>query len=229
MNITKLVDYSNPRSYASCLRKRRAHHLDQLVKGLYKKYGRCRILDLGGTHSYWNIFPETWFSELGVKITLLNLDKAELPEKSYGVFTSIAGDACNLSSFKDNEFDLVHSNSVIEHVGGWDRMSAMAHESRRVGKVVYLQTPYYWFPIEPHFLTPFIHWLPLSIRVWLACRFVLGNWPRASSIDEAVKAQQSAMLLDRRMTQALFPDAKVSFERFLGVPKSLIAIRSETT
>jgi hypothetical protein len=158
---------------------------------------------------------------------LLNLDEIPVPERMSKHFRCIKGDACDLTIFNDGAFDLVHSNSVIEHVGGWERMQAMAHESARVGKNVYLHTPYVWFPIEPHFLTPFLHWLPLSTRSWIACRFALGNWPRARSFDEAIKAQLSSALLDKRMVESLMPKAEIHFERVLGFPKSLIAIQRE--
>lgn len=58
-----------------------------------------------------------------------------------------------------------------------------------------------------------------------AQRFALGNWPPAQSVDEAVRAQESAVLLDCRMFAALFPDATSAFERILGLPKSLITHR----
>ncbi|MEW6514364.1 MAG: class I SAM-dependent methyltransferase [Pseudomonadota bacterium] len=224
MSLKTLVNYDDPNSFASRLRKKRSRYLEEVISAIASRNGSCRILDLGGTHAYWNIFPETWFENLSIKITLLNLNRVSIPERANTRFCSVSGDACNLSEYADDAFDLVHSNSVIEHVGSWDRMCSMAKESLRVGKRVYLQTPYFWFPVEPHFLTPFVHWLPLSVRAWLACKVAMGNWPRATSIDEAVRAQQSSMLLDKRMLQSMMPAASIRFERFLGLPKSLIAI-----
>jgi hypothetical protein len=227
MNLRKLVNYNDPDSFASRLRQKRAHHLEEVVSAITKTQGSCRILDVGGTHAYWKIFPESWFVEFNVNITLLNLDAVAIPDECRNHFSSVAGDACNLADYADGEFDLVHSNSVIEHVGSWERMSAMAKESRRVGRNIYMQTPYFWFPIEPHFLTPFVHWFPMSVRTWLACKIAMGNWPRAASLDEAIRAQQSAVLLDKRMAKSLFPEANILFERFFGLPKSLIAVCRE--
>jgi ubiquinone/menaquinone biosynthesis C-methylase UbiE len=227
MNLKRLVNYENPNSFASKLRKKRAHYLESIVSRIAETNGGCRILDLGGTYSYWKIFEGSRLEDLDIEIALLNLDDIPAPERMSRRFQCIKGDACDLTIFNDGAFDLVHSNSVIEHVGGWERMQAMAHESARVGKNVYLQTPYFWFPIEPHFLTPFLHWLPLSTRSWIACRFALGNWPRARSFDEAIKAQLSSALLDKRMVESLMPKAEIHFERVLGFPKSLIAIQRE--
>lgn len=223
MNLKALVNYENPDSFASKLRKKRSQYLKKIVTEISQKNGGCRILDLGGTHSYWKAFPDSWLHHNNVKITLLNIEQVSIPSTAIDLFESVKGNACNLAQYRNAEFDLVHSNSVIEHVGGWDKMRAMAEESLRVGKYLYLQTPYFWFPVEPHFLTPFIHWLPMSTRIWLACKIKMGNWPQASSVDEAIRAQQSAVLLDKRMLEALFPDASIHFEKFLGLPKSLVA------
>lgn len=219
----KLVDYSNPASFGSSLRRNRSMRVTRLAQDMFERHGRCRILDLGGTYYYWKIFPEDWLEKYNVEITLLNLDAIPLPQEAGKRFESVVGNACDLSRYKEKEFDLVHSNSVIEHVGSWDDMSSMASESTRVGKAIYHQTPYFWFPIEPHFLCPLLHWLPLSLRAKIARRVALGNWPRADSFDAAMKAQTSAILLDRSMMASLFGNAKIEFELFFGIPKSVVA------
>lgn len=223
MLLEKFVDYRNPDSFGSSLRRNRSRRITRLAEDIFHRYGSCRILDLGGTYYYWKIFPEDWLEKYNVTITLLNLDVIPLPPEAGKRFESVVGDACKLSRYKENEFDLVHSNSVIEHVGTWEDMSSMASESMRVGKAYYHQTPYFWFPIEPHFLCPLIHWLPLPVRAKIARRVALGNWPRAESFDAAMKAQTSAVLLDRSMMKSLFRDAKIEFELFCGIPKSVVA------
>jgi hypothetical protein len=63
------------------------------------------------------------------------------------------------------------------------------------------------------------------MRVWLVAHFRLGHWRRAASTDEAVRIVESARLLSKNMLQELFRDADIVTERFLGLPKSHIAIR----
>ena len=60
----------------------------------------------------------------------------------------------------EGEFDVVHSNAVIEHVGGRERQLAFVREALRVGRRVFLTTPNRWFPVEVHTRLPLVHWLP---------------------------------------------------------------------
>ena len=50
----------------------------------------------------------------------------------------------------------------------------MAAEVRRLAPVYWVQTPNFWFPMEPHFLTPAWHWLPVDLRVAMLRRRALG-------------------------------------------------------
>jgi hypothetical protein len=126
----------------------------------------------------------------------------------------------------DNSFDVIHSNSVIEHVGQWSGMMSMASEIRRIAPNYFVQTPYYWFPIEPHARTPFLHWLAESLKFRIVMAHKCGPfWLKALNVDEAMRTIQSSSLLDRRMFSALFPDATIISERVFGMTKSLMAVR----
>jgi hypothetical protein len=63
--------------------------------------------------------------------------------------------------FADGEFDLCFSNAVVEHVaGGREGQRQFVEELCRVASRVFVTTPNRWFPIDPHTLLPFVHWLP---------------------------------------------------------------------
>src|ERR1017187_2845994 len=85
------------------------------------------------------------------RVTLLNppRTKAELAGASWWV----AGDG-RAVPFRDAAFDVVFSNSVIEHVGDAQSQRAFAREVARVGRAYWVQTPNRWFPVEQHLLTP---------------------------------------------------------------------------
>jgi ubiquinone/menaquinone biosynthesis C-methylase UbiE len=156
-------------------------------------------------------------------ITLLNLEELATRHKN---IRSIYGDARHLTKFDDKSFDIVFSNSVIEHVGEYGDQQAMAEEVRRVGMKYFVQTPSYSFPIEPHFLLPGFHWLPKSIRVWLVQHFSFG-WYGEKTPDpqKASEIVDSIRLLRKSEMRTLFHDANIFHERFLGLTKSFIAIK----
>ena len=60
--------------------------------------------------------------------------------------------------FKRGAFDMVVSNAVIEHVGGFTEQKGFAAEHARVGRSLVITTPNRWFPIESHTRAIFWHW-----------------------------------------------------------------------
>ena len=93
------------------------------------------------------------------RLTALGLHDGRRFSERYPRIAYVQGDACALP-FADGAFDLVHSNAVIEHVGGRERQEAYVREALRVGRRVFLTTPNRWFPIEVHTRLPLVHWLP---------------------------------------------------------------------
>jgi Methyltransferase domain len=62
--------------------------------------------------------------------------------------------------FKDNEFDIVHSNAVLEHAGSRIQQKKFTVEMCRVAPRRFLAVPNRGFPIESHTCLPLIHYLP---------------------------------------------------------------------
>lgn len=227
VSVIKAVDYDDPNSLGSRLRRRRRVLIEALIDETYADRGSVRILDLGGRRQYWRIFDDGYLQARRVHVTLLNSDPTNLELSGEANFEAVAGDACDLSGYRDSAFDIAHSNSTIEHVGDWPRVEAFAREARRVAQRYYIQTPYYWFPIEPHFLLPFFHWLPEGVR---AKMFVWNLIPRdagSRDIGQAMLRVQGSRLLDRAQMAHLFRDGRVQFEWLGPFPKSLIAIRGQ--
>jgi hypothetical protein len=210
---------------ASKLRRRRLVPLLLMIDSIFEKHGEVNIVDIGGTKTYWNIVPYTLLEEKNIHITLVNLPGSK-PHDDEERFSYIEADGCDLSTFEDNSFHIAHSNSVVEHVGDWSRMVRFAGEISRCAEKYFVQSPNYWFPIEPHCMTPFFHWLPKPLRVWLVLKFQLGHWKRAETMDSAVRTVERARLLDKQMFRELFKDAEIVTERFLLLPKSFVAIKS---
>lgn len=221
----KGVDYSDPRSLGARLRKKRVKPLLDLIEKSSKK-GAVSILDVGGTEQYWKIVPEEFLEKHNVRIFLLNIPGASSPNCENPRFDAIEGDGCALD-YSDASFDIIHSNSVIEHVGDWSRMEAFASEALRVGRSLFIQTPNFWFPVEPHYIVPVVHWLPKPLKRNFFLRFGVGkSRHRAGTVSEAMRMiEREPTLLDRRAMLHLFPDCEIVPERFFLFTKSLIAIR----
>ena len=205
-------------------RRRRLFFFLELVKETFKEKGKVNIVDVGGTKEYWNIFPNGFLQSYNIRITIVNQKYFNIPIGDKN-FTYIHADACDLSTFKNKSFHIAHSNSVIEHVGDWGRMVLFSKEISRIADKYFVQSPDFWFPVEPHCMTLFYHWLPKKVQILLIQNFSLGHWCKAKTYDEAVKRAESIHLLDKKKIGELFNDANIYVERFLGIPKSLLAVR----
>ena len=174
------------------------------------------VLDVGGTASWW----KDDFSKK-INITIINIDDAPRNEVINNGFKFIQADGRSLP-FMDKEFYLTFSNSVIEHVGNLSDQEKFASESIRCGQKLYLQTPNKWFPIEPHLIAAFIHWLPFKVSRRLIRYFSIWGIitkPSQKTIDEFLL---STRLLTKNELIKIFPTAHISEEKFLGLTKSFI-------
>jgi len=209
------------------MRRKRGRKIVELIEKVYAKKQKVDIVDVGGTREYWNIIPADYFSRRNVHITVVNISPTEnIPDMNESLFSYRQGDGCRLEGIADGQFDIAHSNSVIEHVGDWEKMVDFAGEIRRIATMYYVQTPNYFFPVEPHFFFPFFHWFPFSLKLRLTMRFQLGCFPKASSEEEARGFIELCRLLTKRKLLALFPDAALHRERLFFLAKSFILIRS---
>lgn len=214
--------YENSQSLPFRFRQKRFHHVKKLIDDILDRKGSCKIIDIGGEQSYWNI-ADDFIARQNIEVHMFNVADVQTTRPN---FKSYLGDAAELNTLEDNAYDLVHSNSVIEHVGGWEQMARMAVNVRRLAPKYFVQTPNFWFPYEPHFRCPAFHWLPEQVRYRMLLNFRMGFAPqRQQNVDEAMRRIHSTSLLDRRQMRALFPDADIVAERFGFLTKSLMAIR----
>lgn len=229
MSITSVLakrvsNYDDQNSVGSKLRAKRIAPLLEMIKEVFDAHGEVSIIDIGGSEQYWGIVPLKYLTDHNVQITVVNLRGSRLPP-DHGPFTFVESDGCDLARFSDKSFHIAHSNSVLEHVGDWSRQVQFANELQRVSQSYFVQTPNYWFPIEPHFMTPFFHWLPAPFRMWLVTHFKLGQFEMAESVGDAVLLTEHARLVTNDMFSYLFKDARILTERYFGLPKSFIALK----
>lgn len=213
--LKKIADNQTPDSLSTRLRKKRFAFFKSLLNKLPRP---ITILDIGGTEVFWKTMEFTPVDD--VKIILLNLSHIQTTQPN---FESLVGDARDLSRFSDRQFDVVFSNSVIEHVGEFSDQWKMASEVRRVGKRYFVQTPNRYFPIEPHFLLPLFQFYPLFLKVFLVRHFNLGWYKKIEHKQTAIQTVTSIRLLTEGELRKLFPEANIYKEKIFGLTKSFIA------
>lgn len=203
-------------------RKRRIQLFESLVSRLNAE--PIRILDVGGEVAFWK--DTDFWDNPKYQITVSNIGREE-DERAYlarhgpSNMDWLYADATDLGPALERGFDVLFSNSVIEHVGGWAEMARMAAAIEGFGGPYFVQTPNLWFPIEPHFRTPFFGILPYALRVLLVRCFNLGCYRRARTWEEAREKVNTTRLLSVREMRRLFPKATVEREKVFGLTKSI--------
>ncbi len=188
-------------SLAGWARKRRWAMLLRRFPDLHE----MRVVDLGGTSQFWISAPTRPAS-----VTLVNLTAPDpgLPAWIEGV----SGDACSAGEDLDGmSFDLVFSNSTIEHIGGPARCQEFASSVRRLAAHHWVQTPYRYFPLEPHWMFPGFQFLPIAAQSRVAASWPLSHSrSRGEEIEDPVGAAISTSLLSKTELRYYFPAKRPS-------------------
>lgn len=208
----RLVD--GPDSWGARRRALRALWLSEQFPAL----AEMSVVDLGGR-------LETW-ERAAVRPRHLHIINIEKPPTSVPEWAKIdTADVCALPTrIRESAYDLVLSNSVIEHLGGHERRLRFCEAVRSLAPAYWIQTPYRYFPVEPHWVAPAMQFLPVALRASVAHHWPLGHTPardRSAALDAVLWTE----LVDRTQMRHYFPDAILVTERVLGLPKSLIALR----
>jgi hypothetical protein len=209
-SLEKFIDPDRPGSLTHRFRETR----NEEFKRRFPSLENMSVLDLGGTAISWRVLglrPE--------RVTLVNMDEAGDPPESW--IEHVREDAC-VGGF--GKYDLVFSNSLMEHLGGHARRQRFAEVVRESAPSWWVQTPYRYFPIEPHWIFPFFQFLPFATRV-----AVTRHWPTlhvgaTPGRAEAAELVASVELISGTEMRTYFPESDIWFERIAGVPKSMVAV-----
>jgi hypothetical protein len=182
---------------------------------------KMKICDIGGSQHFWE---KTQLDISYKNITIFNVseDETQGTKGSHDSECEIVIYDGQKLPVDDHTFDLVVMNSVLEHVESGMRQS-LIQEMKRVGKAIICQTPAFEFPIEPHFLFPFIHWLPKVLGYYLVH---ISPWRLLSNPKRTLinGYWYKTNLLKENELVDLFPWTKIEIEKFWGFKKSFVAI-----
>lgn len=208
-----LADSTDPESFGYRARQRRM----SLLLDRFPNFRDMSIIDLGGTTDFWRSMPVR-----PSHVTLVAIEQHVIREPEDWMSVLVA-DACEVNNFSER-YDLVFSNSVIEHVGGPRHRRGFAETVNTLAPHYWIQTPYRYFPYEPHFKFPLFQFLPRRLQFGAA-----RAWPW-TYIHDRPEVDPVAYVLDHdllTMTEmrSLFPGGEILRERLACLTKSLIAIR----
>ncbi len=212
-----LAASDQPDSLGASLRSKRFQIFENLLDSNFPKDQTVQILDVGGTAYFWE--HKKLLQSRRIQVTLLNLqEELGLPE---GI-SSMKGDATDMSNIQTDQFDVVFSNSVIEHLYTWTNQLKMAKEVRRVGKKFFVQTPNKHFFVEAHYAIPFIQYFPKNVSYQILTKTKLSRWRKWHQGD-AKQYLDEIRLINKREMKKLFPNSRIFSEKFLGMTKSFTA------
>jgi hypothetical protein len=176
-----------------------------------------RILDVGVTNRDWrdaNFFESRY--PWPERITAVSIEPVPVFERNHPSVKLVLADGRQLP-FADGEFDIGFSNAVIEHVGSRVDQSRFVSEMVRTCRRVFICTPNARFPVDPHTLLPFVHWLPRRQRYRVLRLTGNSHWASEDSLNP----------LDGDTFRGLFPRAakvRLLAQRMLLVPSVLVAV-----
>jgi hypothetical protein len=207
-----LVD--SPDSLGAAFRRRRWER----IKAEFPDIESMRVLDLGGRAQTWVTAPVR-----PAHVVVVNLED---PTPDLPAWAEMhRADACRLpSEIADRDYDLVFSNSVMEHLGGHANRRAFAETVQAVAPRHYVQTPYRYFPIEPHWLFPGFQFLPVSTRGAISRRWPLVHTPSSDRVV-AIDTVMDVELLSITQMRSYFPGSDMVFERVGPLVKSIAAVK----
>ena len=192
------------------------------IKRIFPDIDKRSIVDIGGSLHYWrHVKPEIEPKQVTIyNIALDNqFDAANAGGAPENIQASLY-DGKHIPA-SDKQIDVLICNSVIEHVPPAERMS-LAHEIMRAAKNYVIQTPAKVFPLEPHFVMPFLHWLPRRIGRTVVKYSPFGLMHRDPSLTQTFFDEVN--ILSASEFRKLFPEGEFVVERFMFIPKSYLII-----
>lgn len=205
----------SPYTQGSLGYRARANRFRMLIER-FPQFRSMHVLDVGGAVRDWKSHPEV----RPAHVTILAIGDKMLQDPEPWM-TPVKADACD-SSAMPSGFDLVYSNSVIEHVGGPHRRLQFATNILEAAPHYWVQTPYRYFFLEPHLVFPGFQFVPLALQVRIAKRWPLAV-PCNDHSTDPVRYCLEHELLSKTELESLFPNGLILHERVIGMTKSLIA------
>jgi SAM-dependent methyltransferase len=222
-------------AFVNAMRRRARKRRTRIFLENFSLSSQTRILDIGSEDgaNIASVLKTSPVQPENVYIADIDEQMVLKGREQFG-FSPVVIPESGRKPFEDSFFDIVYCSSVVEHAtipksqvwsvksGAVFKETALkqqqefAREISRIGKRYFVQTPYKWFPIESHTWLPFVGYLPRCVLISI---LAITNriWVKKTTPDW--------YLLSARQLRRLFPEARIMKERFMGLTKSIMAIK----
>jgi len=183
---------SNPQNKVGLVKKVLSHlsllvrkeQLEILINN-FKPSSKTSVLDVGMA-PIEDMVDANYFEKyypFPQKITAVSVEDCSGIIKNYPDIRFIQVKPHERLPFKNNQFEIVTSWATLEHVGDYKKQKFFLDELIRVGKRVFITTPYRGCFYEPHTGFIFIHWLPLDLFRSILRRTGKLFWASAANLN----------------------------------------------
>lgn len=120
----------------------------------------------------------------------------------------------------NNNFDIIVSWATLEHVGNRQKQQFFLGEMFRIGKKIFITTPYRGCPYEPHSGLFFVHWLP---RKWfeIICHHLKKEfWASEENLRSMWVKELKEILPESNKTKIII------YKTFGIIPSHLIIVKT---
>lgn len=141
----------------------------KLFEKLFKPKPDLKVLDVGVTSDETlkdsNIFERLY--PYTKSLTVATIEDPRKFKKLYPKIKTVKVFPKKRLPFRDKSFDVVTAWATLEHVGDYKDQELFLNELLRVGRKVFVTTPYRGCFYEPHSGFLFVHWFSLRLYRFL--------------------------------------------------------------
>lgn len=193
-----------------------------------------KVIDIGGTVAFWKAWGITESDQ--IQVTLINNHHIDVSssgtESDLPFIINELSDANQIQVDRLKKFDLIFSNSFLEHLESRAQQAAMAEKIISSGVRYFIQIPNKRSIIDPHFPRPWVPFFacyPKPVQARLLTLGACGSGARSSTLEQARERIRYYNPLSVADMRRLFPDAVIRIERTVGIPLSVLVMSEETS
>jgi len=157
----------------------------KIFENILKPNKSTKVLDVGvssdETLEDTNIFERLY--PYKNRLTAATIEEPQKFRKLYTQIKTVQIHPHKKLPFKDNAFDIVTAWATLEHVGDYKEQETFLNELLRVGKRIFLTTPYRGCIYELHTGLLFIQWLPLNLFRRICSYLGKGFWATSKNLN----------------------------------------------